>query len=229
MLTLKLRSFIPSEIRRVLHNFYREIIWRKAFREYVKIIESGEVPNKMLIKRLIYSWGNQGFSAKACYIESIITHSLNTSGLIFECGSGLTTILIGVIAKRKKIPAVSLEHHPFWAGKVQHLINKYNLTNSIEIFSELIDYGLYHWYNISGIDISGISLCICDAPPGDTNGGRSGFLYLLHKKMLPNAKILVYDTIREAERRMICDWDKLFNLDIEFVEKEDQFAVLTIK
>ena len=82
--------------------------------------------------------------------------------------------------------------------------------------------------DIDDFECDRIGLCICDAPPGETKGGRRGFLYLFKDCFLPNAVILVDDTIREDEQKMIQEWDKELPMSIEFSGVFDPHAILRI-
>lgn len=227
-LIIKLSRIIPSTPRRRMYQIYLNLLWSIYYREYLKKINSNELPGKKLIKKLVYSWGNTGWSAQQDYIETLIQYAKNSTGLIFECGSGLSTLVIGPIAKNRHLRMISFEHNVEWANRVQFQINKYKLTGNNILLRPLINYGDFDWYDIKDVNIPEIGLCICDAPPGNTKGGRKGFLYLFKKSVRPGTVILVDDTIREAEQNMIEEWKNILNFDVQFKGLNDQHAILTI-
>jgi hypothetical protein len=228
-LVFKLSRIIPTTMRRRFYKIYLNFLWSIYYKKYLRIIESNSFPNKKLIKKLIYSWGNAGWSAKQEYIKSLIQHTNNTANLIFECGSGLSTLLIGAIVKKRNLKMISLEHNTNWAKKVQSQIKKYKLTNNELLLRPLINYGDFDWYDINDVAIAEIGLCICDAPPGSTYGGRKGFLYLFKDKVNEGSVILVDDTIREAEQSMIKEWKNIKNFDVDFKGNNYQHAILIVK
>lgn len=193
-------------------------------------INSNSTIDGDLIRNLRYSWGNSGFSAKAEYIQTRINFSRKANGLILECGSGLSTLLIAPIAKKKGIQMISLEHNEFWARRVKNQLDKYNLRNSKIYLRPLIQYENFDWYDVANDnDIKDIALCICDAPPGKIRGGRKGFLYLLHNKLNTNSVVLVDDTVREEERSMINEWKGILDLEVHFKGASENHAILRIK
>jgi len=193
-------------------------------------INSSSTIDGDLIRNLRYSWGNSGFSAKSEYINTLIKYSKKTDGLILECGSGLSTLLIAPIAKMKGIQMISLEHNEFWANRVKNQLDKYNLRNSKIYLRPLIQYENFDWYDVANDnDIKDIALCICDAPPGKTRGGRKGFLYLLHNKLATNSVVLVDDTVREEERSMINEWKSILDLEVDFKGIDENHAILRFK
>ena len=226
---MRLTHIFPVAIRKRGIKLYSSIFWPIYFKKYLKIIESDRVPSKRLIRNLVYSWGNGGYSAQLNYIETLVEYANATNLPIFECGSGLSTLLLGAIAKKRGIKMVSVEHHHEWAKKVQDNIDKFTLTNNELLISELMNYGDFEWYNIEKLNISEMGLCICDAPPGNTYGGRKGFLYLFKDIVKKGTVILVDDTIREAEHTMIKEWKNILPFKVIFIGDNDPHAILTIQ
>lgn len=225
---MRIQDLIPVSLRKFLLKTHQRMIWPGAIAEYKKQIDAGQIPSEHLIRKLVYAWGNQGFSAQINYIDTSIRKTFDTDGLIFECGSGLSTVLIGIIAQKQGRKMVSFEHIPFWAERVQTELDRFHLKNQL-IVRPLKDYGDFAWYDNSGLSFDSIGMCICDAPPGDTKGGRRGFMNLYHNQMQPGSIILVDDTVREDERNMIQDWQKIKDMDVEFKGDFDLHAVLSIR
>ena len=225
---MRVQDIIPLSIRKSLLKVHQSWLWPKTLEAYKTEIEANRIPSQELIKKLVYAWGNQGFSAQIDYIQTCIEKTMKSEGMIFECGSGLSTILLGVIAKKQNRKMVSFEHIDFWAQRIQKELDKNQMTNNIIYNRPLKDYGQYAWYDIDGFECEKIGLCVCDAPPGDTKGGRRGFLYLFKDYFLPNAVILVDDTIREDEQKMIQEWEKELPMSIEFSGVFDPHAILRI-
>lgn len=225
---MKLKNLLPTPTKKKFLNFYRKIFWPIYFSQYKDKVKRKEKIDDKLLEKLIYTWGNVGYSAKIEYIKIMILYANNAQKLIFECGCGLSTLILGVIAKERNIKMISVEHIPFWAERVKNEIVKYNLSNNEIIVSNLINYGDFEWYERVNIDDK-IDLVICDAPPASTFGGRKGFLYLYKDNIKSGSVILVDDTVRRAEKDMIKEWEGLMPMDISFKSPNDQHAVLVIK
>ncbi len=225
---MRIQDVIPDSIRTVLLKKHQAWLWPIVLKKYKIEIDANRIPSKKLIKKLVYAWGNQGFSAQIDYMHTCIDKTLESEGLIFECGSGLSTILLGIIAKKQNRKMISFEHIDFWAQRIQNELDKNHITNNIIYTRGLKDYGDFAWYDIDDFKCEKIGLCICDAPPGNTKGGRRGFLYLFKDYLFPNSIILVDDTIREDERKMIQEWEKVLPMSIEFSGVFDPHAILRI-
>lgn len=225
---MRIQDIIPVSIRKELLKRHQEWLWPRVFKQYRRAIDEQQIPSRELIKKLVYAWGNQGFSAQIDYIDTCINKTLNSEGLIFECGSGLSTLLIGTIAKKQNRQMISFEHIGLWADRIQKELKKNQLDTNTIYHRELKDYGAYAWYNIDNFACDKIGMCICDAPPGNTKGGRRGFMYQFKNHFLPGSIILVDDTVRADEQQMIEEWKRMLPMTVEFSGKLDPHAIVTI-
>ena len=55
--------------------------------------------NPRTLAWLRQGWGNEGYSADTSYLEAIRHWASRVHGPILECGSGLTTLLLGIVAR----------------------------------------------------------------------------------------------------------------------------------
>lgn len=166
-----------------------------------------------MLNDLIYGWGNEAWSARDELLTGCIEHALASNGSILECGSGLTTVLLGVIAKQQGHSHLVLEHKPEWAKKVQKYLTSYGL-NSVVCTSPLKDYGEYCWYDISFVRLPDgfFSLVVCDGPPSRNKGGRYGLAPIMGGRLNPGCIILLDDAGRRAELETAQRWQSEFNV-----------------
>ena len=159
-----------------------------------------------VIGDLIYGWGND-WSATEEYLRCCLEHSLHVQGPILECGSGLSSVLVGVIAKMRGCPHWVLEHMPFWADTVQRCLDVHELDSTVVCMKPLKDFGEFFWYDppLRSMPAS-FALVICDGPPGHTRGGRYGLASVMRDRLKPGCTLLLDDADREAERRIARRW-----------------------
>ncbi len=131
------------------------------------------MPSDRLLKTLVYNWGNVGFSADIRYLKFLLKEALRaTDRTVLECGSGLTTLLLGVVADRQSHRHIALEHHSGWYERMHETLKKEEVKNTTVHYCPLKDYGTFEWYEISDVDIPDqplIDLVICDGPPARIN------------------------------------------------------------
>jgi hypothetical protein len=164
-------------------------------------------PGSRVLTDLIYGWGNESWSAPDEYLDDCINHALTSTGPILECGSGLSTIVVGAIAKRRRQEHWALEHMPDWTSKVQRHLDRYKLDTVILCSTPLKDYGDFCWYDVPLRSMpDNFALVICDGPPGGTKGGRYGLVPIMKDRLAPGCVILLDDAVREQELVIAGRW-----------------------
>ena len=162
-----------------------------------------------------FGWGNP-WSADTRYIQAMIDCVNATRGTILECGSGLTTFVLASTVDTDNRNVISLEHNIDWHSQITDSLYRFSMDNVCVRLAPIRDYGEFHWYDLTGIDIpEGVELVICDGPPGSTPGGRYGLLPALESKMAPNCVILLDDVERNSERLVLERWAWEYGLTYE--------------
>ena len=220
---------MPFSTRRRLLKIHQYYVFNKAIAELRTMVEN-EAIDKAVLKRLIYGWGNQGFSAMSDYLETCIEYAYKTKGDILECGSGLSTIVVGMIAQKKGLKLTSFEHLKDWGVKIEKVLKKLSLNNVQINIAVLKDYGSYCWYDINCKDLSeNIGVVICDGPPAQTKGGRYGLIPQIGDLLQPGAVVLMDDTMRKEERLIMERWKALIHFDMTERGNNDLHTILKIK
>lgn len=167
----------------------------------------GQSPTRKMLADLRLGWGNYGFVANLDYLEEVAKQALQTSGPILECGSGLTTIILGLLAGRRGVEIYSLEHLPSWRSQVLNIIQKHQIPGIHVCFSPLENYGDFFWYDLPcEILPQKFQLIVCDGPPGKTPGGRYGLLPVMQQYFSHENTILLDDAHRPGEIEVIDKW-----------------------
>jgi len=185
-------------------------------------------PGNPVIADLLYGWGNEGWSAQDEYLTHCIARALAVRGPILECGSGLSTILVGSIAKQRGQRHWALEHTPDWAAKVQAYLSRYQLDAVVLCVKPLRDYGDFGWYDPPLESMpGGFGLVVCDGPPGDTKGGRYGLVPIMRNRLGPDCVILLDDAGREEERAVARRWEAELGVPFDVLGSVKPYIELT--
>ena len=94
------------------------------------------------------------------YLHAVCEVASRASGRILECGSGLTTILLGIFAARRGVAVILLEHIPEWKSRLNEQLSALGLPNRVTT-SPLKSYGEFDWYALPSSWPTGISLAGC--------------------------------------------------------------------
>jgi hypothetical protein len=181
------------------------------------------------VRDLIYGWGNEDWSAREEYLMACVRDALASRGPILECGSGLTTIVVGIIAQRDGKTLWSLEHAPAWAEPVRKYLRRYRLDRVHLCADALKDYAEFSWYD-APLDVmpGSFGLVICDGPPGETRGGRYGLVPIMKARLRPGCIVLLDDAGRIEERAIAKRWEVELPASCETLGTAKPFARMIV-
>jgi len=205
-------NFVPYKVKRAFQAAHRRIVFWNSIAQFRKV-QTGDDVDIRLLKKLVYGWGNESWSIDHQNLAETLRWVSATTGPILECGSGLTTLLVGMLGFASGRHLWSLEHDPVWAERTQKRIGRLGIVGVHLRLTDLRDYGSYSWYSPPLAEMpSDFGLVLCDGPPGTTHGGRYGLLPTMHEKLAPDCVVLLDDATREGEHEIMKRWSEEFHL-----------------
>lgn len=216
-------------MRRPLSRAHRRFVFRQAMRRFLRDPAASVAPRAPVLNELIYGWGNESWSAMDEYLAACIQNALVAKGPILECGSGLSTLVIGAIAKQQGLEHWVLEHSPEWAAKVQRHLDHYGIDSARVCVAPLKNYGEFDWYDppVASLPDS-FGLVICDGPPYWNKGGRFGLVPVLRSRLKAECVILLDDAAREQERTIAKRWAIELGASYETLGASKPYVKLTV-
>jgi hypothetical protein len=226
-IAVKIKDMIPKSIRAWIYNLRRETIFKKAIKELKFNLENDREITEHLLFNLYFGWGNTSFSSDTSYLSAIIYNTKKGRLNILECGSGLSTIVMGIVGDIYQNKIIVLEHHKTWFHKLNEKLKELNIK-SVELhFTPLKSYDNYEWYDISRLkNEMKYDIVICDGPPAQTKGGRYGLLELMDKNINKKGLILLDDFMRSEEKEIVKSWVNHFTYSFDADNSTYVFAVL---
>ena len=175
--------------------------------EQIRRVPANEALSPMLLTRLVFAWGNFGYSASIRYLQQIDRLFRSSEGAVLECGSGASTLLLALLAEKYDRHAWSFENHEEWGLHVREVIAELELSRLTVCHTPLHNYGEYDWYELPGCPLPrDFGLVVCDDPPGTIQGGRYGLMPVMGEYLRPDCRILLDDTNRRKEKELIERW-----------------------
>jgi predicted O-methyltransferase YrrM len=219
------RATIPERWRQRVRAARRRRALRRALQRYAQTLTLDEP----LLKDLLYGWANVGWTVQREYTEAFLQRARELDGPILECGSGLSTLLLGITVKARGGRVWSLEHHPQWAARVQRALADNGIDNVDLCVSDLRDYGDYDWYD-PPLDRMprDFRLVVCDGPPHTTRGGRYGMLPVMRAHLAPGAVVLLDDIVRDEEKSIAARWAQSMGTEYEIIGSRQPFACIVV-
>jgi hypothetical protein len=222
------KGLIPAPARQLLHTQYDDYIFNSAVKKFSRDPRRWMYSHSPVLRDLIRGWNNEGYSANDEFLVASLRNALEKKGPILECGSGLTTILLGLVADSLGCEVWSLEHSPEWAGRVRKKLDKYRIRSVRLCVCPLKPFSGFSWYGVPLQPMPDFSLVVCDGPPADTPGGRYGLLPIMKDKLKANAVILLDDAGRRDERVIATRWAAELQTNFQILGTEKPYALLSI-
>lgn len=215
--------------RRGARAWHRRFVFDRAMRQFIERPERAFDADSDILDRLIYGWGNHNYSAWQEFLIAALRETQAARGPVLECGSGLSTLLVGVVAARNGNTVWSLEHHPGWAECVDKALRTYAIEAVRVDVEALKDYGEFHWYQPSFEAMPpAFDLVLCDGPPGKTPGGRYGFLPVMRPRLAAGCCIIVDDAEREQERTIAGRWARELGVTYRMLGRDKPYIEIRV-
>lgn len=173
-----------------------------------------------------------GADALAFAIERIAIQDLRT---VVELGPGVSSVLIDYAASRRGRPLemVGLEHDDRYCDIVRDRLGYHGATGYRLLHAPLVEQDVLGqrtpWYAPSVVAQlpEHIDLLIVDGPPNTRGrGSRAPAWPLLRDRLSPGALLIVDDTDRLDERRMVASW--MAGGRLRVVRDSGHFMALTV-
>ena len=200
-------SRLPSRVERGLRIAQRPTAAYERDRLLRRLAsEPSRLPTTSELKRLKDAWGG-GAVADVGYAAEVCRRARDARDPIVECGSGLTTLLLGIYAD---VPVLSLEESPRWADRMQAALRWYRISGVSVRYCPIVDYGSFTWYSMPTDVPENISLVVCDGPIAHKRNGtpRYGVVPALRERFDPSTVILLDDVARPTESSALDLWTK---------------------
>lgn len=220
----RVRDRVPpstkKRLRRLQHGAWRlarrpsrYLVLRRALADLQEVAPDA-APDRSLIDRLVDGWDNP-YGAAPEYLDAVVRTVRAAGSPVLECGSGLTTIVLGHYAE-----VWTLENEPAWARRVTRYLQRCKLGRVHLHTRPLVDHEGLRWYPVPDDLPPRFPVVVCDGPPG----GRVALLAVLGSR-LRGASIVV-DAGMIAEATEVAAWQA--DHGVELVEESPSFLVLRV-
>lgn len=221
-------TVIPAPARRVANRAVRGAVLRFAMRQFLRDPDTA-LGDDRLLALLVFGWGNPSWSARNDYLRACLEQARASEQPILDCGSGLSTLLLGAIAQRHGNRVWSLEHEPKWAHRTQSALSAFGIRSVSLCTAPLRSYGAFSWYDPPLADMpERFSMVVCDGPPGQTPGGRYGLVPVMGTRLAHGCVILLDDARRAHERDTADRWAADLHASCEILSTAQPFVRLVV-
>jgi hypothetical protein len=224
---------IPATIRALKNKVGASVRNYRFDRALERVVRGApaKIPDKKMIEALFFASANRSYGADPEFLDEVIKRAAAMSQPILECGSGLTTILLGLFAAGRGISVWSLEHDPQWFETTAAMMRRYDIQNVNLLLCPLRSYGDFSWYNPPVDHIpKRFGMVVCDGPPKkSTPGDRYGLLPLMRNRLGSGSLILLDDVELQNSDPVLSRWMKETSAVYQvFPSRFSSYAVVTL-
>lgn len=166
-----IRPLVPSALKRPMRQLLdswetsrRSRALQRAVAALRREVQAGAI-SPSLWPELREAWSNTAFSADAGYLAEIAARALSRRGPVLECGSGLSTLVLGVIADARQAGVWSLEQDGEWLHLVSGVLTQFAVRRVALWHTPLVLHAGYAWFDLAGRDLPRAFLHVfCDGP-----------------------------------------------------------------
>jgi predicted O-methyltransferase YrrM len=182
-------------------------------------------PTVTQLRRLRYAFGNRQWAASIPVMQELCQRVADARHGVLECGCGASTLLIGALTWRRRLPVVSLEHVRLWRDKTDRLLRSLGLDHVSVRYRPIARHSTYNWYKRPALRPERkFDVVFVDGPPGALRGGRYGFLPTMLDSLTDDCVILLDDADRVGEKQVALAWHA--ELPASALERHGTYAVI---
>lgn len=186
--------------------------------ELSSTLAAGGVLSEADLRRLEAGWGNPGSAASTAYLDLVQRELPEGATAVLECGSGASTLLLALFARRDGFRVYSLEHLPRWRARVVRALDVAGLRSVAVLDAPIgpVDEDT-DWYDTTLLpeDVR-FQYVVCDGPPSlRTKGARYGLLPKVSGQLDAGAVIVLDDADRVEEQEVLRRWNADFGASTE--------------
>ncbi len=219
---------LPPRLKHFLGEVYFQFVLWRTSRQTATLAE-GQGLDRKTLDAMRSAWRNPLYTATLDYLEELSHLADSAEGPVLECGSGLSTLLLGLLTQRRGLRVWSLEHLPRWHDRVAMSLQKCRIENVELCLAPLKAYDAYSWYAPPLERMpKDFRLVVCDGPPGTTPGGRYGLLPIMGEHLAPDCVILFDDASRQGEAQVLRRWAEETGIRVNLVDAGRGLAVVTL-
>ena len=118
-----------------------------------------------IVVKLRAAWGNDSFTADLGFLDEMVQRVLASRGPVLDCGSGISTVILGALTSSRDDRVWSLEQDAQWYHEMRKWLELLNLHNVELLLAPLHIAGNAAWYSFEHNELpAAFPLVVCDGP-----------------------------------------------------------------
>ena len=229
-----LAARVPTPLKRYVRQALLEPAKRRiddwVLGRAIKSLRGSGSVDQALLRSMRRAWGNEAYSADLSYLGEVATRVSSCRGPVLECGSGLTTILAGVLTEARGVIVYTLEQDRGWADVIERALTRYRIRHVQVIYAPLQHYDGFVWYDRTAmLELpKWFELVVCDGPAVLEHWGptvhaqwRYGVLPALAAQSASAGEVLLDDAEEPRAQALLRRWQEEFGTSHRMIHSAD--------
>lgn len=220
----RIRSLTPEPIKRPLRQMRDALDNARRARAFARCVNElrrqarAETVNPLVLFDLRRAWSNDAYSADVSFVCEVAARVLRYPGPFLDCGSGVSTVVAGIIADQQGTRVWSLEQDEGWYQHMSGILKNFAIANVVLWYAPLRRYGDFVWFDVDGRTMPAqFTHVFCDGPavfatewpdPLHSNW-RVGVVPVLKGRGIRFGEILLDDADDPRCTRVCRQWNEL--------------------
>ncbi|MCK4783655.1 MAG: hypothetical protein KAV87_07895 [Desulfobacteraceae bacterium] len=215
-----IKRFVPEVMKNFMKAAVRDYKLRRSV-AFITGLPDEKIADPDELHKLRIAFGNIGFSGDHMYLCEVAKRVGKATGTVLECGSGVSTIIMGILAARHGTKVVSFEQDETYYGAIQHDLRILRIASVQVYHTPLCNYGSYDWYDIRSLDLPDhFEYVFCDGP-AFCRGWRSGLVPALKERGIAIGEILCDDADDPHAPEMLLQWEEQYAMKTELISRRE--------
>ncbi|MDH3640633.1 MAG: hypothetical protein OES38_00945 [Gammaproteobacteria bacterium] len=184
------------------------------------------------IIELWQTWGDDVSPSRVPYIRTSIVEAARASGPILQCGSGLSSLLIGILCHQAEAPGKNLwilEHDPHWGSVIRSWLAQYEITKAHVISAPAEQFDGFVSYVMDTSRMPGnFSLALCEASSALPSSAR-GIVERMGEHFDHRCVILARNAKRPRDLKYLADWAKSRRAPFLIQDAAEPYAKIALR
>ncbi len=180
-----------------------------------------------LAAQLFAHWGDPLAQADERFLRSVLAEARAADGAVLQCGTSLTTLILGSICDQDDQPKKQLwclEADPHWANMVRSWLTEYQINSAHVIHSAAKLFKSYVWYSLDPNRLAReYHLVICDGNRASVKGAVAT-VHRIADRLAQQFVILIRNVGSSADMKELAAWAKTRDATCVLVDKAEGFV-----
>jgi hypothetical protein len=185
-----------------------------------------------LVADLFAYWGDPLQQSDERFMRSCLAEARVADGPILQCGTSLTTLVLGAICDQspeQKKQLWCLEQDSHWANLMRSWLTEYQVGSAHVIHSRARLFNDYVWYSLDPNRLAKkYQLVICDGGRA-TVQGAIGAISRLHRRFAEKFVILIRNVTSQTDMKHLATWARTQNAACVLIDKTEGFVKIASK